>query len=110
MKKIEEAANQYFDLASMDIEVMIEDNQQIDYDDVVINAFKAGVEFAQRWIPIYEELPKKDDEFDSYSENVLAKTDRNEIVFGYFELNEKIFSSYNIYDGEITHWRPIELL
>ena len=52
MKTIEEAANEIYPL-----------NKPTMYTQFVAgleqSAFKAGVEFAQRWIPVEEELPKK---------------------------------------------------
>ena len=49
MKTIEEAAIQYANTKSSS-DVFIESH---------IKDFKEGVEFAQRWIPVEEELPKK---------------------------------------------------
>jgi len=78
-------------------------------------AFKAGVEFAQRWISVEDELPKE-------GISVLIKND-----FGYFGINvlengiwrmctvEKIAGLLNLKEYELekfatpTHWRPIEL-
>ena len=71
----------------------------------VSDIFKAGVEFAQRWIPVEEELPELKEK--QYS--ILAKTKTNEYivvnVFGDIEyLRKGIFEYFNI-----THWRPITL-
>lgn len=67
--------------------------------------FKAGVEFAQRWIPIEEELPNEND-------YVLAIVDGN---FGNKnQCDWVVVSLYsdsrfiNYYDHKISHWRPIE--
>ena len=78
-------------------------------------SFKAGVEFAQRWISVEDELPKE-------GISVLIKND-----FGYFGINvlengvwrmctvEKIAGLLNLKEYELenfakpTHWRPIEL-
>ena len=77
--------------------------------------FIAGVEFAQRWISVEEELPQE-------GISVLIKND-----FGYFGINvlengiwrmctvEKIAGLLNLKEYELkkfampTHWRPIEL-
>ena len=79
------------------------------------NIFKAGVEFAQRWISVEDELPEE-------GVSVLIKND-----FGYFGINvlengiwrmctvEKIAGLLNLKEYELenfakpTHWRPIEL-
>ena len=79
------------------------------------NGFKAGVEFAQRWISVEDELPEE-------GVSVLIKND-----FGYFGINvlengiwrmctvEKIAGLLNLKEYELenfakpTHWRPIEL-
>ena len=68
--------------------------------------FKAGVKFAQRWIPVEEELPEIP-ENDYGSKKVLAKTN-----FGRLDLLR--YTRYNgwqvlILNGEtVTHWRNIE--
>ena len=79
------------------------------------NGFKSGVEFAQRWISVEDELPKE-------GVSVLIKND-----FGCFGINvlengfwrmctvEKIAGLLNLKEYELerfatpTHWRPIEL-
>jgi len=48
MKTIEEAAHEYADDKNMNIA-----------GSRVIETFKAGVQFAKRWIPVEEELPEK---------------------------------------------------
>ena len=79
------------------------------------NIFKAGVEFAQRWISVEDELPEE-------GVSVLIKND-----FGCFGINvlengiwrmctvEKMAGLLNLKEYELekfatpTHWRPIEL-
>lgn len=61
--------------------------------------FKAGVEFAQRWIPVEEESPSEYD-------YVLAKSSVGDVYVA-------SFSAYTFHTGmphkvNITHWRPIE--
>lgn len=62
--------------------------------------FKAGSQFAQRWIPVEEEFPS--DLFD-----VLVKSEDDSFTVGY-RFQDKWVLDINI-DLKITHWRPIEL-
>ena len=67
-------------------------------------SFKAGVEFAQRWISVEEELP----EYHGIDFYVLMKNERldsDDINLG---LIEGIDDVENVYQYA-THWRPIEL-
>lgn len=92
----------------------IEEALNIAYDECKSNAyfgngFKRGVEFAQRWIPVEEELPK-------IGEKVITKMTKDKRTsYGIatrireeWEINahwiDHTFSNMNI-----THWRPIEL-
>jgi hypothetical protein len=81
-----------------------------------MNAFDAGVEFAQRWIPIEEELPK------SGSDLLLVKwlDKKNNVKYGlakYLDfhsigLHKNKYLDFIIQGScprEVTHWRPIEL-
>ena len=106
MKKIEEGAEIYYQSNEYQ-----KSNSLNRFD----NIFKAGVEFAQRWISVEDELPKE-------GVSVLIKND-----FGYFGINilengiwrmctvEKIAGLLNLKEYELenfatpTHWRPIEL-
>ena len=65
-------------------------------------SFRAGVEFAQQWISIEEELP----EVKQYDYQVLAKS-----IYGYELLDIDTDSDVEgtISLNYITHWRPIEL-
>ena len=73
------------------------------------NGFKAGADFAQRWISVDEELPE-------IGEPVIVC--RNTII-GYHFICSEIFYTENktplwksngdFYLIEDTHWRPIEL-
>ena len=65
----------------------------------VQRTFIAGVEFAQRWIPVEEESPAEYD-------YVLAKSSVGDVYVA-------CFSDYTFHTGmphkvNITHWRPIE--
>ena len=78
-------------------------------------SFKAGVEFAQRWISVEEELPP-------IGEMVLTKMEKRHgdtWVQNYYSTatrleNQGEWQDVNWVDhsmsfGHITHWRPIEL-
>ena len=66
------------------------------------DGFKAGVEFATRWIPVEEELPPID-------VPILIKT-----MDGYYDetmYNGEYFrgrGDWSLQYEDITHWRPIE--
>lgn len=73
--------------------------------------FEAGIEFAQRWIPIEEELPE-------VGEIVLVRTKINKVTtcemyipkdyLGNILGEKEWAASYN-FKQAITHWRPINL-
>ena len=104
MNTIEQAAVEYAE--------SLEDN---DYTIETESAFKAGVEFAQRWISVEEELPP-------IGEMVLTKMEKRHgdtWVQNYYSTatrleNQGEWQTVNWVDhsmsfGHITHWRPIEL-
>ena len=62
-----------------------------------IDVFESGVEFAQRWIPIEEELPP-------VSQQVIVKL-KNDWHTCTWLLGDGTFA-YNV---KPTHWRPINL-
>ena len=77
-------------------------------------SFKAGVEFAQRWIPVEEELPE-------VGEMVLTKMEKRHgdtRVQNYYSTATRLenqgewqtvnWVDHSISFGHITHWRPIE--
>lgn len=79
------------------------------------NAFKSGAEFAQRWIPVDEELPE-------INETVLINNRFDFKGVGCFDGSNWKFYTIEHVDGclkckkytlenftKITHWRPIEL-
>ena len=83
--------------------------------DDAIKSFKGGVEFAQRWISVEDELPKE-------GVSVLTKNDFGCIGIEILENGiwrmctvEKIAGLLNLKEYELekfaspTHWRPIEL-
>lgn len=80
--------------------------------------FKAGVKFAQRWIPVEEELPEKsmetmkDGNYTITAEPVLIKTSNGRHAIA----KRKMFldhgwnwSGSGTFNDIVTHWRPIEL-
>ena len=75
------------------------------------NGFNAGVEFAQQWISVEDELPKETRH--EFSEWVLTKCNRNIMKLEKYDYQSKCFTDtrYDIEkkgDGQVTHWRPIE--
>ena len=79
------------------------------------NGFRAGVEFAQRWIPVEEELP-------DIGEEVLVKRELRQgdtWVQRFCSVSTRLAPSGEWEDvkwsdvghtrGIVTHWRPIEL-
>lgn len=84
MKTVEEAAREIFPNP---------DSNQI-------TAFELGAEFAQRWIPIEEELP-------SDLSDILVKSEDGSLTVGY-RFQDKWVLDIDI-NPKITHWRPIEL-
>ena len=98
--------------ASMDYALSREDN---DYIIETGMAFEAGVEFAQRWIPVEEGLPEVGD-------MVLTKMEKRHgdtLVQNYYSTATRLenqgewqtvnWVDHSISFGHITHWRPIEL-
>ena len=66
--------------------------------------FKAGVEFAQQWIPITEEHP-------THSSWVLVKTDLCRFHCQVCQVRiDKFISTDNFVVANVTHWRPISFL
>lgn len=67
--------------------------------------FISGVAWAERWIPVEEELPDNQD-------IVLVKTDKGCVSTAYLHGKKSGFicygqEAYNDF-GEVTHWRPVE--
>lgn len=100
MKTIEEAAKDY----AIKILNFQEGENPDDWKLLIDNCAKnfiSGIEFAQRWIPVEEELPE--DRF-----RILVKTHYGRMFIA------RRTSKYYINDdnqtiGGVTHWRPIEL-
>ena len=90
MKKIEEAAHEYFRKAQLGFENPGSES-----------GFIAGVEFAQRWISVEDELPNPgDDIILKLREHPLKKYQVWHIADDYDIILVPVYA---------THWRPIEL-
>ena len=98
MKKIKEASHEYFRAA------------QLGFENPGSEAgFKAGVEFAQRWISVEDELPKEQGYYLVVAPHSFPKN-CNVVVAEFYEDNKTFYSESS--DSPIedaTHWRPIEL-
>ena len=71
--------------------------------------FKAGVEFAQRWISVEDELPEEQGYYLVIAPHSFPKN-CNIVVAEFYEDNKTFYSESS--DSPITdatHWRPIEL-
>lgn len=101
MKTIEEAAIEYAKIEYEDLYYNDSDEDSIDVD-ITIKDFKAGVEFAQRWIPVEEELPE---DFTS----VLVRDNRcGQTRCAALFQDGKFYPDFLITHEQVTHWRPIE--
>ena len=104
MKSIEEAAKERAGLKK---------NQRIDDEEKYYNGhlcekyfcFKSGVEFAQRWIPVEEELPETNEFYES--KICLVKNTYGNVNVARYYSNTKLWY-FNSSDFVVTHWRPIE--
>ena len=108
MKTIEQASLEY----TIHREV---DANELPYIGEYQKAFKAGVEFAQRWIPVEEELPE-------VGEMVLTKMEKRHgdtWVQNYYSTATRLenqgewqtvnWVDHSISFGHITHWRYIDI-
>lgn len=78
--------------------------KEFSLDETEQSIFAAGVEFAQRWIPVEEELP-------DYDIPVLF-VEMNRTSNPYLGHRSKLidnFVSMALSYKSVTHWRPIEL-
>lgn len=114
MKTIEEAAKES---ATQSINKVFDKNGSVTRRHIM--AFKKGVEFAQQWIPVEEEMPIciEDGVWDGLrSEYVLVKDIHDAwhkgILYSGILDGHKFNDWYDDRDFElinITYWRPIEL-
>lgn len=75
------------------------------YKDKAIKHFKAGVEFAQRWIPTTEETP-------SYIGKEIYILTKNEVDGCIKDIALVLIDCHEDIDdikSYFTHWRPVEL-
>ena len=103
MKKIEEGAEIYYQSNEYQ-----KSNSLNRFD----NIFKAGAEFAQRWISVEDELPEVKNH--GFSDLVLTKNIYDNIMLERYDSESKKFNGIRYdciinNDGQVTHWRPIEL-
>jgi hypothetical protein len=94
-KTIEEVAEEY---ALRSECAMFEQN--------AIKHFKAGVEFAQRWISVEDELPEIME--NGYSKNVLVKKDNGNIAISHYLKSKDCFCCDLAHRIQVIAWRPIE--
>ena len=108
METIEDAALEYAIQRQVDAE-------ELKYIGRYQQSFKAGVEFAQRWISVEEELPPIGEMVitkmekrhgDTWVQNYYSTATRLENKGGWQDVN---WVDHSISFGHITHWRPIEL-
>lgn len=90
METIYDAGHRVFEAARWD-------TLQVGNTDDCIEMFEAGVQFAQRWIPIEEELPEK-------LVQVIVKFENGWCTCTW--ITEDGDFAFNV---KPTHWRPIEL-
>jgi hypothetical protein len=78
-------------------------------EDLMYIGFIKGVEFAQRWIPVGEEIPTELD-YENNTNYVLAKTSTGNIQVAWRQSQyNEWWTNYNKLQN-ITHWRPINIL
>ena len=89
MKTIKEAAHEYFRRAGLHLEPAGSEC-----------GFVAGVEFAQRWTPVEEELPNE-------MECVLLKSEYLGSIN--YDVGFLMRGKFKTKNGKPTHWRPVNL-
>ena len=110
MRTIERAASIYAEPIASDLSHKNMDDLNIcDLEDYIAESFKEGVEFAQRWIPVEEELPE-------IGEKVITKMAKDKRTsYGIatrireeWEINAH-WIDHTFSNMTITHWRYIDL-
>ena len=105
MKTIERAASIYAEPIASDLSHKNMDDLNIcDLEDYIAESFKAGVEFAQQWIKIDDELPNDNEIVITIRKKLNGKT--------YYHLNSIKDGKWNIAipdTSDVTHWRYIDL-
>ena len=123
MKTIEEEAKIKIDLE----EIFGKHFNGMHYEDITkegiikfgLDLSKQLLEFAQRWIPVEEELPENANEIILKNEKWITEYNPNGTRMGYMDnKRKKLFYSaywdengqcYSMSEEQPTHWRPIDL-
>jgi hypothetical protein len=102
MKTIKEAAREYADNRPY----LLHEPEKVKY----YTSFMAGVEFAQKWISVEDELPEAG-YGGEVSDTVLIKDDFKHVGTGRYWIEDKqwIQDVPNKYYATVTHWRRIEI-
>ena len=110
MRTIERAASIYAEPIASDLSHKNMDDLNIcDLEDYIAESFKEGVEFATKWIPVEEDLPR-------IGEKVITKMNKDKRTS--YGIATRIREEWEIdahwidhtfSNMTITHWRPIEL-
>ena len=73
--------------------------------------FRAGIEFANKWYKIKEELPPSIDCI--FSEKLLFKNKKGEVYYGWYRFDKEQFIchhfEYYIHKDFVVEWKLIEL-
>lgn len=110
MKTIEEAALKYAEpIATYTYYNGMDNLTYCDLEKCMVDSFKEGVEFATKWIPVEEDLPR-------IGEKVITKMAKDKRTsYGIatrireeWEINAH-WIDHTFSNMTITHWRPIEL-
>ena len=72
--------------------------------ELLFNGFINGAEFAQRWIPVEEELPS------NVSSILVRNSDFSPIRSTALYQDGKFYPDFLLTHDQVTHWRPIEIL
>ena len=108
MKTIDEAAKEYAKQLDLTIESKMH-IQRCDFE----TTFKDGIQFAQIWISVDEELPENGTiVFTKYENEVdLCWYKNGRFVLKYATIHSALSDTYNFREDItklVTHWRPIE--
>lgn len=108
MKTKEEQASEYAEITSF--RVPYNRNTTIFYDEKIFNcaknAFLTGIEFAEQWISVEDELPENNGS--GFSDEVLIQTEDGYITIGYYRYSKMQWEILNYID-EVKFWRPINV-
>ena len=99
MKTIEEEAKEFSNTKGIQSCKLM---REVEYDTGRFVGFKAGIKFAQRWIPIEEELPEYDGKY-------LVLRSNGDWTSTYFQKSTNSFANYYSDLHYFTHWRQIEI-